>query len=50
VLQILNAQGQKIVKEGRTLNTDEENFAELLERANQFKEKQLPVLKALEIV
>lgn len=47
VWQILSAQGQKIVKEGKTLETPEENLAELNEQAITFVEKQLPILKAL---
>jgi len=47
--QILDAQGQRIIKEGRTLETPEENLAELTSQANIFAEKQLPILKALQI-
>jgi hypothetical protein len=50
VWQILASQGQKIVKEGATLETAEENLAELTVQAQAFAEKQLPVLKALGIV
>lgn len=50
VWQILAAQGQKIVKEGKTLETAEENIAELTAQATTFAEKQLPVLKALQMV
>ncbi len=39
VWQVLQAQGQKLVKEGQTLETDEENLAELTERAQEFAEK-----------
>ncbi|WP_114971921.1 class I SAM-dependent methyltransferase [Rhodoferax ferrireducens] len=49
VWQILAAQGQKIVKEGKTLETVEENLAELTLQTNIFNQKQLPVLKALQI-
>lgn len=49
VLQILTAQGQKIVKEGKTLETSEENMSELVTQAQNFAVKQLPVLKALMI-
>ncbi|MCX5864967.1 MAG: class I SAM-dependent methyltransferase [Deltaproteobacteria bacterium] len=49
VWQILSAQGQKIVKEGKTLETAEENLVELSGQAAAFAEKQLPVLKALQI-
>lgn len=47
--QILAAQGQRILKEGSTLETPEENLAELAGQAADFAEKQLPVLKALGI-
>lgn len=50
VWQILEAQGQKIIKDGRTLQTREENLAELTEQADSFAAKQLPILKALQIV
>ena len=50
VWQILTAQGQKIVKEGKTLETPEQNLAELLEQAIIFAEQQLPILKALQVV
>ena len=49
VWQVLNVQGQKLVKEGKTLETDEQNLAELKERAQIFIEKSLPLLKALQI-
>ena len=47
--QILSSQGQKIMKEGSALNTPEENLAELTTQATTFAEKQLPILKALQI-
>jgi hypothetical protein len=47
---LLQAQGQKLVKEGRTLETDEQNLAELTDQARVFGEKQLPVLRALGVV
>ena len=49
VWQILGSQGQKILKEGKTLDSAEENLAELTAQATTFAEKQLPVLKALQI-
>jgi len=49
VWQILSAQGQKIIKEGKVLETAEENLAELTGQAATFAEKQLPILKALQI-
>jgi SAM-dependent methyltransferase len=48
--QILSAQGQKIVKEGKVLETADENLSELTTQATTFAEKQLPILKALNIV
>lgn len=47
--QILSAQGQKIVKDGKTIDTAEENLAELSEQAQAFATKLLPALKALQI-
>jgi hypothetical protein len=49
VWQILTIQRQKIVKEGKTLETIEENLAEIKEQAILFAEKKLPILKALQI-
>jgi hypothetical protein len=49
VWQILSAQSQKLVKDGKTLETEEGNLAELAAQATSFAEKQLPVLKALQI-
>ncbi len=40
----MQAQGQKLVKAGRTLETDEENLAALTEKAEGFAEKVLPVM------
>ena len=47
--QFLAAQGQKIVRDGKTLETADDNLAELTERAEGFVAKQLPILKALRI-
>ena len=47
--QILLSQGQKIIKEGKTLESSEENIAELTEQAQSFADKQLPILKALQV-
>ncbi len=46
---ILSAQGQRLLKEGQTLETAEDNMAELTAQAQVFAEKQLPILKALQI-
>ncbi len=47
--QQLALHGQKIIKEGRLLETPEENLAELTAQATTFVEKELPILKALHI-
>lgn len=49
VWQIIASQGQKLIKEGRTLETAEENLAELTDQATSFAQKQLPILQALQI-
>ncbi len=49
VWQSLLAQGQKLIKDGKTLETPEENLAELTAQAETFAQKQLPILKALQI-
>jgi SAM-dependent methyltransferase len=45
--QLLAAQGQKLIRDGKTIDTPAENLAELTAQAQAFAEKQLPVLKAL---
>jgi len=47
--QVLASQGQKLVKDGKTLDTAEANVAELAAQAKLFAEKLLPSLKALQI-
>ncbi len=47
--QILDAQGQRIIKEGKTLESPDDNLAELTRQANEFAEKGLPLLKALQV-
>lgn len=43
---ILAAQGQRLVKEGKTLDTPADNLAELTTQATTFQAKSLPILKA----
>ena len=50
VAQILAAQGQKIVKEGKPLETAEEQLAEITAQAQDFATKQLPIMKALQVI
>lgn len=47
--QVLAAQNQKLVKEGKTLEAAEDNVSELTSQAVAFADKQLPILKALQI-
>jgi hypothetical protein len=47
--QTLRDQGQKIVKEGKTLESQQEQLAELTAQATEFAQKRLPILKALQI-
>ena len=49
VAEILASQGQKIVKEGKPVDTAEEQLAELNTQANDFALKSLPIYKALQI-
>lgn len=49
VWEILNLQGQRLIKEGKTLERPEDNLTELTEQAQAFAEKQLPIVKALHI-
>jgi SAM-dependent methyltransferase len=50
VWAILETQGQRLVKEGVTLEGKDDNLKELTAQAKTFAEKQLPILKALQIV
>ncbi len=49
VWTVLSAQGQKLIKDGKALETAEENLAELRARSAAFTEKRLPLLKQLGI-
>jgi hypothetical protein len=46
-LEILAAQGQRLLKDGKPIESLEDNLAELNHQAKLFAEKQLPILKAL---
>lgn len=50
VWSLLSSQGLKIVKEGKTLETAEENLTELKSQAHSFIEKQIPMLKAMQVI
>ena len=47
--QLLMAQGQRLVQAGKTLESADENIAELTKLAEAFAEKQLPILRALQV-
>lgn len=47
--QSLQAQGQRMVHEGRTLESAEDNLARLQQLAQEFADRQLPILKALQV-
>jgi len=47
---VLNRQGQRLIKEGKSLESAEENLKELNEQAQAFAKRELPILKALKIV
>ncbi|NBN77627.1 methyltransferase [Microvirga tunisiensis] len=49
-LEILSAQGQKLVTDGRTLETVEENRAELRRQADAFAAGPLALLRGLEVI
>lgn len=49
VWNLLQAQGHKLIKEGTTIESAEDNLAELTRQTEEFAAKQLPVLKALRI-
>jgi SAM-dependent methyltransferase len=48
--QLVADQGQKLVRDGRLMETPEENLAELTVQAIAFAETQIPILKAMGIV
>lgn len=48
--QILSTQGQRLIKEGKTLETAEANLTELTTSAEKFLSKHLPVYQALQII
>ena len=50
VWKILASQGQKIVKDGETLDSIEDNIKELVLQANIFNEKKMKIMTALKII
>jgi len=49
VWEILAMQGQRLTKEGAIIDSADENIAELSSQAQQFQQKQLAILEALQI-
>ncbi|MBK5967527.1 MULTISPECIES: hypothetical protein [Thiorhodovibrio] len=48
--QPLKSQGQRLLKEGKPMESEEDNRAELRHQAEAFPAKQLPILKVLQVV
>ena len=46
----LDAQGQRLIKAGKTVETKEENLSALVDMAVDFHGKRLPIMKALGII
>lgn len=49
VWEILNEQGQTLLSNGKRIETPEENIAQLKTMAQEFLDKRMPILKALQI-
>jgi SAM-dependent methyltransferase len=49
VWQILVSQDQRLLKDGKTIESAEDNLAELTTQATSFAQKQLPILRALQV-
>jgi len=47
---ILDALNQKLVKDGKAIDSDEDNLQELIFRAQSFETKRLPIIKALQMI
>jgi SAM-dependent methyltransferase len=47
--ELMAAQGQRMIKDGRALETPEQNLVELLAQARDFSEHRLPLFQALQI-
>jgi SAM-dependent methyltransferase len=47
--QLLKVQNQKIIREGKPIDSDADNLAELTQMAIAFRDTQLPILQALRI-
>lgn len=47
--RVISSQGQRLVKEGRQLNSAEENLSELASQAKTFADNLLPILRSAQI-
>ena len=43
----ISAQGQRLTKEGKTLESEQDNLKEITRQAEAFAKKKLPILRAL---
>ena len=50
VWDILVPQGQRLMKDGKPIDSPEDNLAALTKQATEFAEKHMPILKALEVI
>jgi hypothetical protein len=50
VWSVLSSQNQRLLKEGKTLDSAEDNLNELTRQAKEFADKRLSILQALEVV
>ena len=47
---VLFAQGQRLAKDGKAIESPEDNLAELGQQASAFEAQRLPILRALQVV
>jgi methyltransferase-like protein len=47
---LLSSYNQRLLKDGKTLESDEENLTEILRQANEFLAKRVPIMEALQII
>lgn len=50
VWALLSSHNQKLLKDGKTLESNEENLAEIFRQANEFLSKRVPIMEALQII
>jgi hypothetical protein len=42
--------GERLIKNGKPIESDDDNIAELVLLADQFKERLVPILKAIQVM